>query len=107
MSYEGYTEYICETGHTWGLGADELLSEEYLTEGSLNLCPFCNKGPVFSHTVDCTNGMEWTDDGALIPGTAPYPFEEVSFEDVWHVDHYGNKFATKIILYKVPEVKNG
>ena len=86
MSYEGYEEYLCENGH-------------YMTANCYDsVWPQCRScGHSFSHwhAVDQTNGTEENN-----PNTMPAPKEEIGFEDVWQEDHYGNKYATKIILYR-------
>ena len=94
MSYEGYVERLCETGH--------LSSFDFYPDDEMNVCAQCKKPFVFQHSVDQTNGIECDDDGAPYPDTVGYPFEEAGFEDQWHTDHYGNKYATKISLYKIP-----
>ncbi len=94
MSYEGYTEYLCSNGHLSSLDA-------YFE--AARLCTRCNAKIVFAHDVDETNGVGYDDEGNEMPGTIGYPFEENGFDDIWHKDHYGNKYATKLIRYKIPE----
>ena len=89
MSYEGYEEYICENKHYFAV--DSFMFGE-------DVCPHCGAKPAYYHSVDVTNG-EIEDE----PGTQPAPYEEVGFEDEWHTDHYGNKFATKIIHVEPPK----
>lgn len=94
MSYEGYVEKLCEKGH---------LSSFDVYEGEAETCPRCGTPWAFTHSVDQTNGIEEDDDGVPYPNTIGYPFEENGFENEWHVDHYGTRYATKIFLYKLPE----
>lgn len=84
MSYEGYTEYLSEKGY-------------YSTTDCWERTPLeINGDPVkYYHHVDITNGEIEGD-----PGTYPAEKETVGFEDVWQKDHYGNKYATKVPLYK-------
>jgi len=48
MSFEGFYQLSCEEGHYWnacyGYGEEEM-----------ELCPDCNKKPVFRNLVDDTN----------------------------------------------------
>ena len=93
MSYEGYVQMLCAKGH---LHQDDCYSSEP------EFCPVCESKFVFRLGVNQTNGIEHDNAGIPYPGTIDYPFEENGFEDVWHHDHYGTKFATKRILYKIP-----
>jgi hypothetical protein len=39
----------------------------------------------------------------------PEPFlgrQKFGFDDNWHVDHYGNKYATKVMKYKPCRIYN-
>ncbi len=98
MSYEGYTEYLCNNGH---LTQQDAMYEMYVEE--VKECCRCHSSFIFRHSVDQTNGIEYQENGEPYPDTISYPFEENGFEDVWHKDHYGNKYAVKVILYKIPE----
>lgn len=48
MSYEGYTEYLCEKGHYWSANC-------YFDDGEP--CAVCGGAPVWRHAVDQTNGV--------------------------------------------------
>lgn len=93
MSYEGYVERLCVDGHLFTYDVYEGLPEN---------CPTCQKEWAFSHSVDQTNGIEYDDDGKEYPNTVNYPFEVAGYDEHWHVDHHGNKYATKSPRYKVP-----
>lgn len=89
MSFEGYDEYICENKHYYGVNC-------YAScEVCHPLCPVCHGVPLHWHLVDQTNG-EWSND----PNTYPAKTKDVGFEDIWHVDHYGNNYATKRMLFE-------
>lgn len=53
---------------------------------------------MWHHLVDQTNGWDPED-----PTTCPAKLEVREYEDHWHEDHYGNKYATRNPLYKIPE----
>lgn len=86
MSYEGYTEYLCAAGH---------YSSQNVYDGDLKECPHCGARLAFSHEVDETNGYDESH-----PYTCDAPKEEIGFDDVWHVDHYGNRYTTKLARYR-------
>lgn len=97
MSYEGYEEFICKNGHY------NTLDVNYFTYGSddpkiqkeMEFCPCCGEKYKWQCSVDQTNGY-YEDD----PSTFDAPKKVVGFTDSWHVDHYGNKYATKIFQYE-------
>lgn len=89
MSYEGYETYLCEKGHKWVRGAG-LYHEEPLKK-----CPFCPGKPKWVCSTDETNGF-YEDE----PATHPARMKEVAFEDFWSFDHYGNRYAVKIVLHE-------
>lgn len=85
MSYEGYEEFLCANGHYHCTGSwDEELAS----------CPFCKAPIAYSNNVDVTNGEDESE-----PWTMPAPKEEIGFDDDWRQDHYGNKYAVKVIRY--------
>lgn len=52
MSYEGYTQYLCPTGHAWIVPEQyEVYDEEQLKAK----CPICSQKPSWSNIVDDTN----------------------------------------------------
>ena len=89
MSFEGYFEKLCTKGHYCSFD---------VYDSDTEMCPHCASPFEYTHLVDETNGYEEDD---------PYSYqanrEEIGFEDIWHIDHYGNKFATKRVLYKPAE----
>lgn len=99
MSYEGYTERLCVLGHLSRFNA----YFDFFGEDEKPKCSHCGNEFMFSHSVDQTNGVEYMEDGVTPHlGTVGYPFEENGWEDMWHTDHYGNKYATKLYRYKIP-----
>lgn len=86
MSYEGYTQYLCPNGHLWTVDA-------YLGDGdNEHICSQCRQTRVWSHSVDCTNGIVYDEDGKELPDTVPFELE---------VDHYEER-VIKVPIYKVP-----
>lgn len=90
MSYEGYVEYLCEYGHHWTVDA--------YGDDSGNHCPECRRhgvknAPVWNHAIDCTNGIEYDEEGRELAYTVPAELE---------VDHYEER-VIKVPIYKVPK----
>ena len=79
MSFEGFDEYLCANGH-------------YLSADVRDAAPACPCGAPLSwhHLVDQTNGYD-----ERHPSTRRGRLKEVGFDDVWHEDHHGNRYATK------------
>lgn len=88
MSYEGYTEYICPKGHIWEC-------DVYLEDSNAHVCKMCGNRAEWIHDVDQTNGINHEDPGTFSAGVIVR-----GYEDYWHVDHYGNRYAQKIPLRK-------
>ena len=84
MSYEGYTEYLCENGHHWQVDAH--------AENDDTACPRCKRPAVWSHNVDETNGIEFDEEGNPDPATVPYPLEVSGHEEV----------VVRVPIYKIP-----
>lgn len=84
MSYEGYEERLCKNGHHW---TDSCYGES-------TPCPRCKEKAVWSHSVDCTNGVEYDESGKPYPGTAPYPLKVKRYEEV----------MVKLPIYRIPKV---
>lgn len=85
MSYEGYMEFICESGHYSCV--DVYVDAPKTCE--------CGNRIKYYHMVDETNGIDYD-----YPDTCPGAREEIGYDDIWHEDHYGNKYATKRLRYK-------
>lgn len=83
MSFEGTIQKLCTQGH--------LSHFDIWHEGKS-----CKCGASFNwtHVIDETNGSEPEDYNLPV---------EIDFEDEWHTDHYGNRYAVKIPLYKPPK----
>jgi hypothetical protein len=85
MSYEGYKEQLCTNGH---YSAQDVYADQP------EACPHCGAPFEFVHGVDQTNGydeeLDYTFDAAKI---------EKGFSDIWHTDHYGTRYAIKLIEY--------
>lgn len=52
MSYEGYTQALCEKGHQYNVG-------QYQEDDG---CPYCGAKTAWSHEVDQTNGCYYDDE---------------------------------------------
>lgn len=59
-------------------------------------CPFCTKPARFYALVDVTNGYGVEYGGDAVDA----PMKEIGFTDVWHEDHYQNRYATKHITFE-------
>ncbi len=104
MSYSGYTEYLSEEGFYW-------VVDSFFESEKENLGPN-NSRPFYYHHVNQTNGYgeerRYIKENNLSEELSYFdedaPKEEIGFIDIWHEDHYGNKFATKSFKYK-PDLK--
>lgn len=86
MSYEGYREYLCSSGHYWTADA---------YDDDLHECPHCGARMTHWHSVDATNGRDESD-----PNTMPAPKEAIGRDDKWALDHYGNRYAIPVPKYR-------
>lgn len=86
MGYSGFKEYLCAQGH---------YSSRDAYDNRLEACPDCGEPMTHFHGVDQTNGYDESH-----PSTCRAPKEEIGFDDVWHVDHHENHYATKLIRYR-------
>jgi len=96
MSYSGFREYICEYGHYTSIDCWDDQEK-------------CNCGAKFKyrHSVDTTNGYGDHRDYLALQGCdyddsyfdERAPKKEIGFTDIWHEDHYGNKYATKQLRF--------
>jgi hypothetical protein len=99
MSYEGYEEYLCENGHH--------MERDVYDIRSVTECEYCKGKLLWRHSVDQTNGFGQHRHNACLNEEEydhsyfdePAPVVELGYEDQWHEDHYGNKYATKVMLY--------
>lgn len=85
MSYEGTHELLCAKGHYYAHDVYDLRPL---------CCPFCSAPWAYIHMIDETNGADESQ-----PDTLPAPLTEIGFDDVWHTDHYNNRYATKRTRY--------
>ena len=85
MSYEGYTEYLCEKGHY-------LVRDCY--ENDLTVCSKCKLPMAFYHIVDTTNGEQ-------VDNLYTFAADKIEngFDDIERKDHYGNIYYNKLIKY--------
>lgn len=86
MSYEGYRSFLCKQGH--------LHTRDVYADG-LEHCPDCEAEMEWMTDTDETNGYIEDD-----PSTHAPSLEPITWDDVWHVDHYGNRYATKLWKWK-------
>lgn len=85
MSYEGYEEWLCNKGH---------YTTTDCSESAPVVCKICGEGYKWRHSVDVTNGYD-----EEYASTSDAPKTEVGFDDIWHTDHYNNRYATKALRY--------
>lgn len=85
MSYEGYDEYICENGHYYKINV----------HSKKELCCSCGAHWLWFHAVDQTNGYDENN-----PDTFKADKIEHGWTDIRNIDHYGNVYFTKQLVYK-------
>lgn len=90
MSYEGREEYICNNGHYWMTGDSGSMFDDVVPT-----CPVCKTAAKYNCSIDDTNGYDSDN-----PYTYGGPKEIIDSVDIPHTDHYGNKYFTKLDLYK-------
>ena len=83
MSYEGYTQHLCPSGHYF------CLPEDYRD----TVCPTCNASPTWSNAVDDTNceGVGYIDMESLLVSPA-----EIKTCDL------GHEHIVKEAIYRIP-----
>ncbi len=82
MPYEGYDECLDENGF-------------YFVNYNLHRC-YIPAEAVWIHLVDVTNGYNSEDKSYA---TCNAPKIPNGFVDIWKEDHYGNKYAEKILKW--------
>lgn len=85
MGYSGFSERICTSGH---YSAVDVWCEKP------GVCE-CGAPFRFFHGVDQTNGYDESH-----PSSCRAPKTEIGFDDIWHEDHHGNRYATKRRRYE-------
>ncbi len=90
MSYEGYTQYICENGHAFY--GDSWHEQSW--------CPNCSKAAVWENSVDTTNGS-YDEKGTQIDGYIT--LEELTPPEYCKCDKCSNEHRIKEPTYKIPE----
>lgn len=89
MSYEGYTEYLCEKGHYFTV--DAMDDWDYRPgQGHVRAqqeCEVCKGKLAFMASVDETNGVDPEQ-----PHTFDAPRVQYAFEDLPCMDRFGNKY---------------
>lgn len=85
MSYKGSTESICKNGHYDCVDCYEDYNQ------------FCHCGAPWEwfHSIDETNGVDLEN-----PGTYPAPTEETGYDETWHMDPYGTRYAIRSPKHK-------
>lgn len=87
MSYEGFEEYICKSGHYFSFDAYQGF------DPTKDSCPHCTQPVAYWRAVDETNGKEEDN-----PSSYPAELVEIGYEEVKHFDHLGNAYFTKNVL---------
>ncbi len=67
LSYEGYSQLLCQKGHIWNVGCNEMPNLMYEEPRNMK-CPFCKKKAIWENMVDETNGSWDEVDGHRIDG---------------------------------------
>lgn len=98
MSYEGFTEYLCDNGHYWTVRAGEKDFEGQ--ESQKMFCVHCGYPFAFFSEVDQTNGV-----GEEAPGSFEAPKIEYGWEDIPKKDHWGVSYSEKRPLF-LPDVRS-
>lgn len=101
MSYEGYTEIICEGGHYYTKDAHEG-SGGYNSSAEAKaawMCPNCGLARKWTHEVDQTNGYD--EEFQYVTGRAN--IKPTHFFDVPAIDHRGNQYVVKDQRYEPAE----
>lgn len=90
MSYEGYTEFLCEKGHRWIVDVHSIdrAHEE-------RQCKWCKRPPVWGNGVDVTNGECFLPNGKPDPRTVPADLKRVGYQNV----------TIKIPVYEIPHTR--
>lgn len=91
MSYEGVEQFICLNGHKWEVDSTTFSHSTGDQQHEMMTCEICKARAEYACEVDKTNGYDEND-----PRTFDGPTEIVGFDDIWSVDHYGNKYAIKV-----------
>jgi len=98
MSYEGYTEYLCDNGHYWKVRSS---GKDFEGQGSQQLfCVHCRYPFAFFSVVDQTYGVKED-----VPGSFEAPKIEYGWEDIPKQDHWGAKYCEKRPLF-LPDVRS-
>jgi hypothetical protein len=85
MSYEGSEEFLCANGH---------YTCQDCHDDNPKGCWFCAAPITHWHAIDETNGEDED-----LPDTKPAPKQQTGWDDRWQIDHYGNRYATKVPRY--------
>lgn len=86
MSYEGYSQFLCERGHYWTLDCWEI-------NVSNPICPKCKRKAIWSNSVDITNGS-FDEDGKRIDN-----YKELKIVSEIKCKHCKSVLETR---YKIP-----
>ena len=100
MSFEGYYEIICEQGHLSTVDVYDFYDTRngWVTDPR-NACSKCGKPIAFTRLVDLTNGFDENDLSSWSSTQAGF-LAGLPHEDIWKEDHYGNKYAVKVLRYR-------
>lgn len=96
MSYEGYTEYLCDNGHYWTVRTSDTNFEG--RESQRLFCAHCGYPFAFQSRVDRTNGTDESN-----PLSLEAPKIEYGWEDIQKQDHWKNIYFEKRPLF-LPDV---
>ncbi len=100
MGYKGVEQFLCPEGHLTEIDAAKLSYAYEEERKKLLICPHCQQKFVLNCSVDFTNGS-----CEEYPETTRGKVKEIGFIDIWHNDHYGNRYATKLMKYEPEDPK--
>lgn len=96
MSYEGYTEYLCDNGHYWTVRSSTENFEGRERQGVF--CVHCGYPFAFLSKMDQTSDRPEHD-----PLSFEAPKIEFGWEDIPKKDHWGNQYYEKRSLF-LPDI---
>jgi hypothetical protein len=91
MSYVGYEQHLCKSGHLFAQD-----SEYFPGEVDAPNCPYCGEPSVFFNSVDNTNGEEW----GLIP-EEEWKGLQIT-EEVRKICNLGHEHVIAKATYRIP-----
>jgi hypothetical protein len=98
MGYSGYQVHLCQNGHMWKVDEGRLYQAPLSVHKKSMVCSVCGKPSKQWCPVHTTNGVG-PEHG---PESMMPRLRMMCYDDVWHVDHYGTRYATRVPRYRLP-----